>query len=147
MMDKKKAADLLDNLVGMVEDSHEADYDTALRMGVEALSAQPDHSGDVNGKVDLIDRQAAIDAFNSTNELIIGGEANAQNVVNYINKVVGKIKDLPSAQPFHNTTLSEVLAYIDGMPEDVWQEFTACLECRGWYLVRRGAKWCGGDFA
>ena len=26
-------------------------------------SAQPDHSGDVNGKVDLIDRQAAIDAI------------------------------------------------------------------------------------
>ena len=48
---------------------------------------------------DLISRQAAIDAFDCTDELIVGGEANAQNVVNYINKVVGKIETLPSAQP------------------------------------------------
>lgn len=48
---------------------------------------------------DTIYRQDAIDAFDCTNELIVGGEANAQNVVNYINRVVGKIKDLPSAQP------------------------------------------------
>lgn len=40
-MDREKAADLLDNLIGMVEDNHEADYDTALRMGIEALTAQP----------------------------------------------------------------------------------------------------------
>ena len=48
---------------------------------------------------DLISRQAAIDAFDCTDELIVSGSANAQNVVNYINKVVGKIKALPSAQP------------------------------------------------
>lgn len=48
---------------------------------------------------DLISRKAAISAFNCTNELIVGGTANAQNVVNYINKVIDKIKDLPSAQP------------------------------------------------
>lgn len=47
---------------------------------------------------DPIDRQAAINAFDCTNELIVGGAANAQNVVNYINKVIGKIKDLPSAK-------------------------------------------------
>lgn len=40
-MDRKEAADLLDNLIGMVDDSHGADYDTALKMGIEALSAQP----------------------------------------------------------------------------------------------------------
>lgn len=48
---------------------------------------------------DLISRQAAIAAFDCTNELIVGGTANAQNVANYINKVIGKIKALPSAQP------------------------------------------------
>ena len=37
-MDKQKAADLLDNLLGMVEDSQENDYDTALKMGIEALT-------------------------------------------------------------------------------------------------------------
>lgn len=61
--------------------------------------------------------------------------------------VASNIHALPSAQPFHNITMNDVLEYIDGMPEDVWQEFTACLECRGWELQRRTAKWCGGKFA
>lgn len=48
---------------------------------------------------DLISRRAAIDAFDSAGELIVGGSANAQNVADYINKVIGKIKALPSVQP------------------------------------------------
>ena len=48
---------------------------------------------------DLISRQAAIDAFDCTDELIVSGEANAQNVAGYINKFIGKIEALPSAQP------------------------------------------------
>ena len=48
---------------------------------------------------DMISRQAAIKAFYCADELIVSGEANARNVVNYINKVVGKIENLPSAQP------------------------------------------------
>ena len=48
---------------------------------------------------DLISRQAAIDAFDCTDELIVGGTANAQNVADYINKVIGKIEALPFAQP------------------------------------------------
>ena len=39
-MDKQKAADLLDNLIGMVEDTQENDYDAALKMGIEALKAE-----------------------------------------------------------------------------------------------------------
>ena len=38
-MDKQKAVGLLDNLIGMVEDTQENDYDTALKMGIEALKA------------------------------------------------------------------------------------------------------------
>lgn len=38
-MDKQKAVELLDNLLGMVEDTQENDYDTALKMGIEALKA------------------------------------------------------------------------------------------------------------
>jgi rRNA maturation endonuclease Nob1 len=38
-MDRQTAADLLDNLIGMVEDTQENDYDTALKMGIEALKA------------------------------------------------------------------------------------------------------------
>ncbi len=36
-MDKHTAADLLDNLIGMVDDTQGNDYDTALRMGIKAL--------------------------------------------------------------------------------------------------------------
>ena len=36
-MTKDKAIDLLDNLIGMIDDSHGNDYDEALRMGIEAL--------------------------------------------------------------------------------------------------------------
>lgn len=57
---------------------------------------------------DLISRQEAIKAFDCTNELIVGGEANARNVVNYINKVVGKIKELPSAQPERDTPIKPI---------------------------------------
>lgn len=59
---------------------------------------------------DLISRQAAIDAFDCTGELIVTGNENAQNVMNYINKVVGKIKALPSANP----------------------EIIKCKDCRWW---------------
>lgn len=38
-MNRQTAADLLDNLVGMVEDTQENDYDAALKMGIEALKA------------------------------------------------------------------------------------------------------------
>jgi hypothetical protein len=38
-MDKQTAVSLLDNLVGMVEDTQENDYDAALRMGIKALKA------------------------------------------------------------------------------------------------------------
>lgn len=38
-MDRQTAENLLDNLLGMVDDSQENDYDTALKMGIEALKA------------------------------------------------------------------------------------------------------------
>ena len=33
----EEAIDLLDNLIGMVEDNHKSDYDKAIKMGIEAL--------------------------------------------------------------------------------------------------------------
>lgn len=36
-MTNEQAIDLLDNLIGMVTDSNENDYDTALKMGIKAL--------------------------------------------------------------------------------------------------------------
>jgi hypothetical protein len=40
-MTEEKAIDLLDNLIGMVEDNQNSDYDTALKMGIKALEQEP----------------------------------------------------------------------------------------------------------
>jgi len=40
-MTREEAIDLLDNLIGMVEDNHNSDYDTALQMGIKALEQEP----------------------------------------------------------------------------------------------------------
>ncbi len=40
MIDRQTAVELLDNLIGMVEDTNGNDYDTALKMGIEALKAE-----------------------------------------------------------------------------------------------------------
>ena len=36
-MTREEAIDLLDNLIGMIEDNHNSDYDTALKMAIKAL--------------------------------------------------------------------------------------------------------------
>lgn len=36
-MTREQAADLLDNLIGFIEDSHGSDYDQALKMAIIAL--------------------------------------------------------------------------------------------------------------
>ena len=36
-MSREEAIDLLDNLIGMVDDNHDSDYDTALKMAIKAL--------------------------------------------------------------------------------------------------------------
>ena len=49
---------------------------------------------------DYIDRQAAIDAFNTNvDELVVAGKENADSVEKYLNGVIDKIKRLPSVQP------------------------------------------------
>ena len=39
-MTNEEAIDLLDNLIGMVDDNHDSDYDTALRMAIKALKQE-----------------------------------------------------------------------------------------------------------
>lgn len=39
--EREKAIDLLDNLLGMVEDNQDNDYDKALKMGIESLRKEP----------------------------------------------------------------------------------------------------------
>ena len=39
-MTKQEAIDLLDNLIGMIEDNHGSDYDSAIRMAIDALESK-----------------------------------------------------------------------------------------------------------
>ena len=41
-MTNQEAIDLLDNLIGMIEDNHGSDYDNAIRMAINALKNQPE---------------------------------------------------------------------------------------------------------
>lgn len=40
-MTREEAIDLLDNLIGMVNDNHDSDYDTALKMAINSLKQEP----------------------------------------------------------------------------------------------------------
>ena len=83
-MTREEAADLLDNLIGMVEDNQENDYDEALKMAIEALNVTDTNVGDT------IRRQAAITAVL---------ELDVSNRVSWKDAVIDALDALPSVQP------------------------------------------------
>ena len=85
-MNREKAIDLLDNLIGMVEDNQESDYDTALKMGIQALSQEPCD--------DAISRQAVINAIE--NDCMKGGLGSYFACYNDAQAFRGEIEKLPS---------------------------------------------------
>lgn len=46
--EREKAIDLLDNLLGMIEDNQGNDYDFALKKGIEALKQESKEGGDIH---------------------------------------------------------------------------------------------------
>ena len=40
-MTREEAIDLLDNLIGTVEDNHNSDYDTAIKIAIDSLKQEP----------------------------------------------------------------------------------------------------------
>ena len=79
-MTNEKAIELLDNLIGMVEDNQENDYDTALKMGKESLKQEPCE--------DCISREVAI-------HTIMGQPPE----VHHPDWYAKQIKELPSVKP------------------------------------------------
>lgn len=55
--EREKAIDLLDNLLGMVEDNQDNDYDKALKMGIESLRKEPSE--------DAVSRKAIVEMLNA----------------------------------------------------------------------------------
>lgn len=114
MMDRKEAADLLDNLIGMVEDNHGEDYDTALKMGIGALTADGD----------TIYRQAALELVRDVCDAIMScceshyDEETGYEVYDDVREISAilkcnkeikiALKNMPSALPLLNqATISE----------------------------------------
>ena len=78
-MTRNEAIDLLDNLIGMIEDNHESDYDTALRMGIKALEYDDAKYHEEHGEV-IVDKavwedaKRALEQEPKTGHWIDGGE-------------------------------------------------------------------------
>ncbi len=103
---------------------------------------------------DPIERQAAIEGILEFMPQKPNDDASSAEQVNYsawrcaLNCAEAFVRTMPSAHPVHNTTLEDVLTYIDGLDEEHWQELVSCLECRGLTLESHSHSWCGqGGFA
>ena len=102
-MNTEKAIDLLDNLIGMVDDNQENDYDSAFHMAIDALKAQTDG--------DTISRKAAIDAIegvdwyhiDSDGQLTHGANSKEDEPLYKAKDVYKVLNDMPSAQPKKRT--------------------------------------------
>ena len=87
-MTRTEAADLLDNLIGMVEDNQDSDYDEALKMAVKALKSDGD----------TISRRDAVDALKMDISIIPFAKAR-EYVQAAIETIYNRLEELPSAQP------------------------------------------------
>lgn len=85
-MTNLEAADLLDNLIGMVFDNHDSDYDEALSKGRDILKSEPCE--------DCISREAIL---NSICDYICGKDIRCVN--KHICRMKKMINDLPSVYP------------------------------------------------
>lgn len=121
-MSREEAIDLLDNLIGMVEDNHNSSYDTALHMAIKALEQEPCE--------DCISRQAV--------EKITWEEPSYTDPFNVLTEVREKVRALPPVTPQPKTgwipvserppeTDDEVIAY-DGA-----DAFVAWYGVNGWH--------------
>ena len=128
-MDKQTAIDLLDNLLGMVEDNHGSDYDKAIHMGIDALKMQlsiESTTFPVDGEpLDCISRQQAM--------LCIERNAYRRDDINETEKVIlwvlDIIKWLPSVQPQRMKGKwigTEFDGYADGNPVYYEWKCSAC---------------------
>lgn len=89
-MDKQTAIDLLDNLLGMVEDNHDSDYDTAIKMGIDALKS---NAPNALSALDCVERQAAVDAIRAKDDY-----SNVAVALG-LGKAMTAVCELPSVQP------------------------------------------------
>ena len=82
--EREKAIDLLDNLIGMIEDNQDNDYDKALKMGIESLRKEP--------CADAVSRKAIVEMLN----------ARVQGSVMTFDHFIELLYKLPPVEPTQN---------------------------------------------
>ncbi len=79
-MTREEAIELLDNLIGMVEDNQHNDYDEAFKMGIKALENQK------NLEEELKDIKTEIEKHNIADFIAV------QSVLDILNKYISDLK-------------------------------------------------------
>lgn len=92
-MTREEAAEILDNLIGMVEDNQENDYDEALKMAIKALNVPDTNVGDTIGRRDAID---ALRYENIIDHMDTVYDSELHRCKRAIERILSQ---LPSAQP------------------------------------------------
>ena len=87
--EREKAIDLLDNLIGAVEDNQGNDYDLALKMAIESLKQEPCE--------DAISRRAVLNTLDKMDSVL----NEDRTVETYKELLTACYKDLPSVTPVH----------------------------------------------
>lgn len=87
--EREKAIDLLDNLLGMVEDNQDNDYDKALKMGIESLRKEP--------CADAISKASVFEILG--NLMSIPYDFDRRITEKDVSESMDEIRDLPSVTP------------------------------------------------
>ncbi len=95
-MDKEQAIDLLDNLIGMIEDNQDNDYDTAFRMAIEALKAQLSQKGTTS---DLIRRTETVEHLRRVLEATVPNTDYDEGYIDGIEFGISTVSTMPTIQP------------------------------------------------
>ena len=94
-MDKEQAIDLLDNLIGMIEDNQDNDYDTAFRMAIEALKAQLFLEGTTS---DLISRTETVEHLRRVLEATVPNTDYDEGYIDGIEFGISTVSTMPTIQ-------------------------------------------------
>lgn len=127
-MTKEEAKGLLDNLLGMVEDNQNNDYDKALRMGIKALEQEP--------CADAVSKKAVLGLFNKSDM-----RSWAMSLVKR------QIEEMPPVKPV--ACIAEIKFSKEDMQKMVNEkikEITAELEERKWIPVKERLPETDGEY-